>query len=602
MTQASANPTTVVSNYDDQLAYLTNVSACLEKNQVGHEDNAAILDSVCHEIVRSLRESSLLLTIKDTSLEFEKIIPFLSEKHVESIWIVLKGSFYKLSEQSSSSYIVEALVRHCFDRNCISALVEELTTANTFSTLLWSKSGSHVIETTFLQLERIYNQKECAVTRRYIYDTANVLAQKVSEEVKGKQGRAFRNQSTVTVLLAMSRISSAFQNVLQILEKGIFQLGRDSSALDRDTFLKQLGTNSLTCRLVEGVIVIDYDFVMEELIMKDQPRGINGKFQLPNAITELPFEKPVMHLLAKLLFAAPLTGNFALPELWEAILASFGARLAERQHYGVLFAMLERILSIYRGECSGAASPSIFPFLSCVQSRIRHLIWEKPKDSPESDSKEVFHGISHKLIAETLSDNEVDSKFGFHLLHLLLQVENFDFGAKTIKKSQVCIKRPVINEQPDNSVSENDKPILLDFLSVPSDVMRRIGFDPEGSRIVQLVASLLIVQDEMNPALDEDLDENESLLDKCTRKRKIRLTSKYLLFARFLRRFRKHLVELACDTYGSHFVETLLGLAENRPELKWIIDLFRANKSMRQLRSTAPGRIIIRKYELEVRQ
>mmetsp|Transcript_6637 Transcript_6637/g.10046 ORF Transcript_6637/g.10046 Transcript_6637/m.10046 type:complete len:304 (-) Transcript_6637:91-1002(-) len=294
---------------------------------------------------------------------------------------------------------------------------------------------------------------------------------------------------------------------------------------------------------------------------------------------------------------APFDGMYCLKSIWTAIFTHYAHHLIEKDRYAVVFAILERNLRHNNENVNAIHEPDETAFFQEVQCQVRNLLWESTVSNAETSSNLPLHGIAHMLISESLRDDEYRAKYGLHLLHLLMKIEHGELRKTLSTSAELSAKQKWFSGYTSHQWRKECMPMLLDFLTTPSDLLRKLALTPEGSRILQLIWSLLHLQDELSEKFSCQ-GSRESPNESC-RKRISGTEQRYPRLSRFARRFRQYLAKLACDPYGSHFVELFIRDAEDSLELQSIANTLRTKTSMHELRSSLTGRLLIRKFGLE---
>ena len=591
---------THIPEYDDLLTYFANIANCLEGSDAP-VSNSEVLESVSNEILRALRASFALFTDDELSKRVEKVVYHLQSAHVQKIWVLLNGSFFSLSEGSASSYVLQALIARCEDIQCLCSMGNELIMEDSTKVrLVWSKSGSHVIKSLLEQVEKEYLKITDFAVKEETSDTVLSWCKVICTSLQAKQFRAMSNQSPLTVLLTLSKIGRAFPGILKNLLEIFF---KDSKVTPYEFFQHVISSN-LSSRFIESLLAADYEVTMKNVFHCEDM--ISSEAYLGNFFEKMPLEKPLMHILSKMVHLAPMQGDFSLPFIWKIIISKYGEMMINKCLYGVFFSLLDRKIDAMGDQHCDIHSNDDMMFFYNAQKDIHeilHAYWTKTKeDRSGSDTKLTLCSISHSL----LEDGSVFN-IGLHLITLLIRAESMEILAfsdtHTAPKGLSPKKAYFYGEEESTEVDQEPRSVIVlrDFLSVPSEVMRNAVMLPEGSRLLQFVLPIILKQDKSSK-IEIKSDEQDDA-PNTSKKRKVAspAQTKYPRFTRFLRRFNKHFATIGCNAYGSHFIECLLNLIKELPEFQWVGDQLRATKSLQTLRSTCAGRVLMTKFELEAR-
>ena len=587
-----------IPNYEDLLTYFSNIANCLAGFSADESQKSALLDPVVEELLRCLRSSHAVFSDDDLSKNVEKIVQNFAQNHVRKIWASLNGKFLGLGEGRASSFILQALLTKCNDFDCLIALGGELISEDSIKLrLMWSKSGTHVLKSLLEHMEQLYIQIADLHEKEKVANAVHGWCKTICAGIEGKEARALRKSSPIFVLMAMSKISRSFPGILNLLLECFFG---NRSVRNQRIMLEQIISNTASCRFAESLLDADFDLTMKRMF--SAKGSVDDMQNIRQMLRDYPLEKPIMHIFSRIVRLSPAEGAFSTSSMWGLTMEMYGEQMVKSGLYGIFFSLFERAISSFDDDAADEediANHKLFYRAYQEVSDLLQKAWRKANEKGENGAQ--FHSLTHYLLS-----GEERHNINLHLISLLLNFERVSAGREVPADVHGDLKVNFENRKryfhgDDSEATKSSFLLHRDFIATPSDAIRKIAFLPEGSRILQALITVLRKQDAEHSDSLPASNSTENRQTKSSKKQKVSQKAKTLFpnLTRFLRRFNGHFAAIASNTYGSHFVESIMKLEGEIPELSWVSAELRSHAGLRELRSTPTGRLMIAKYDLE---
>ena len=587
----------------DQVEYLQNCSNILSNHCFDDVDEKnSFVDGVLVELLRNLRENKLYFSHKSVTQTLEQIISSgLSSSQESSIFVALAGLWGILSERPVASFALEALVRHCSERNNIIAVAKEVIINEPKLNLAWTRCGSYILRAILQKMRSMFkdetnvSDENISITDSWFKCVEVVLA-RLSAKRSMWQNRY--SGPLLCVFIELQTSPKPTQTMSRILLEHISTGGLPP--------LIELATHPISSHIVELLLQRHYltfltafsdhgrvtlengsenssiqtkDMSDDNVIIKSMQRGMLARLALNDA---------GMRVLAAIIRGAPT--ERVVKRLWRAGISPHVSSMLANRNFAPILELFRRrdfLLNIYRviGLLNDVDEKTISDLQEERSRQESDTKLISNEDHPTGDLQRLHNSVAPESIKIGVSGS---SGSWFGPLHKLLTSSIFhgkkgqSFGVQFVQAiidnlSEKC------RECDSNATYEELVTLITnDFNHVPSEVLRHLALQADGSRLLQTYLAFLRNISSLPQREASSIPRNE-------------------MIERFIRRFRSMLPTLAQDTYGSHFLESVLNhYSMKRP--KWVDHQLLTAKVIQALRQSKSGRIMIQKYNLETEQ